>query len=155
MNDVSGMLWDMAMASACAELGCGVVLMHTRGLPSEWQTMSPIPSGEVVSLVLRELHGRVKAVIAAGVQRERIVIDPGFGFGKRGRENDELLQGLDALQEVGLPIGVGLSRKGFLGGEVPAERDAATHAADLVAVRKGAQILRVHDVRGALADVGS
>ncbi len=149
VNDVSGMLWDPAMAATCAELGCGVVVMHTRGLPSEWASQPPIPQEEIAALVLRELRERIAFVTAAGIARERLVIDPGFGFGKRGQENLELLQGLPLLQELGLPLLVGASRKGFLGGSGIEERDAATHAFHAEAVRLGARILRVHDVRGA------
>ena len=151
VNDVSGLLWDGGMAAACAELRCGVVLMHTRGLPSEWNAQSRIASGAVLSLVISGLSRRLDAALSAGVSRERLMLDPGFGFGKRGAENWELLARFAELQTMGFPLLVGLSRKGFLTSEEtpPVQRDAATHAAGAVAALQGAHVLRVHDVRGA------
>ncbi len=149
VNDVSGMLWDDAMAATCAALACGVVVMHTRGRPSEWRALPAMAAADVAPLVARELEARVDAVARGGVHRDCIAIDPGFGFGKRGAENDALLAGLGQLRQIALPMVIGLSRKGFLGGNVAAERDAATHAAGIRAVQQGAQVLRVHDVRGA------
>lgn len=151
VNDVSGGLWDPAMLATCADLRCGVVVMHTRGLPSEWTAQPPIASDAVVPLVVEGLRERVAAALAAGIARERIAVDPGFGFGKRGEENWALLAGLKQLQTLDLPLLVGLSRKGFLApSKSAATRDAATHAADAKAIRAGAHIVRVHDVRGAM-----
>jgi len=158
VNDVSGFLWDRDMAPACAELGCGVVLMHTRGKMEEWRTQPRLPGDAVVSLVLRELGERVESALAAGVQPERIVIDPGFGFGKVGDENYPLLAELDELGVLGYPILVGTSQKSFLGktlekkyGELspPKERGNATLASITAAVLAGAHLVRVHDVKAA------
>ena len=156
VNDVSGGIWDDAMLATCAELQCGVVVMHTRGLPSMWARQTTLPAETVVGSVIEGLRERVAAALAASVTRKRIVVDPGFGFGKRGRENWALLAGLDRLQELDLPMLVGLSRKGFLDpAKTAAERDEATHAADAAAIRGGAHILRVHDVRGAVRSLAA
>lgn len=156
VNDVSGGLWDAAMFRTCANLNCGVVVMHTRGLPSAWASQPPLPHDAVVPLVLAGLFERVHAAVAAGVARDRIVADPGFGFGKRGAENWAMLTRFADFAGLGLPLLAGLSRKGFLTasgaaskGSLP-ERDACTHAANVAAVLSGAHLLRVHDVRGAV-----
>lgn len=157
VNDVSGLQWDGAMAGTVAELGCGVVVMHARGLPSEWKMMKPLRADEVVPLVRSGLETRLQDALAAGVRRERMAVDPGFGFGKLGAENWALLAQLQSLDELGYPVLAGLSRKGFLAPGVPAnERDAQTHAANTIALLHGAHMLRVHDVAGArlAADVG-
>ncbi len=156
VNDVSGGLWDPAMFTCCADLRSGVVLMHTRGLPSAWASQSSLPHNAVAASVLAELRERRGAAEQAGNARDRMVADPGFGFGKRGRENWALLAGLSSFAELGLPLLVGLSRKGFLVSALtPAEdstrtRDERTHAANITAILAGARLLRVHDVRGAV-----
>ena len=155
VNDVSGFLWDPAMAAACAELKCGVILMHTRGRNSEWRTQAPLPHDEVVPLVLRELKRRVEAAISAGVEPAAIVLDPGFGFGKVLDENYPLLAHFDELHTLGYPLLAGVSRKAFLGRrlaqiyghDVPTDqRGNATVAAVTAAVLAGAHLVRVHDV---------
>ena len=115
VNDVSGFLWDPAMAATCAELRCGVILMHTRGRSSEWRAQPPLPHDEVVPLVLRELEERSHAALAAGVEPAAIVLDPGFGFGKCLDENYPLLAHFEELHTLGYPLLAGPSRKGFLG----------------------------------------
>lgn len=157
VNDVSGGLWDDGMRGAWDSLGCGVVLMHTRGRPQEWRSLPPLSEDEVVPLVMAELRVRTEEALTAGVAREAIAIDPGFGFGKMMDENWPLLAGLGGLAELGFPIVAGVSRKGFLrraietsvpethGQSAAALRDA-TIAANTAAVLAGAHILRVHDV---------
>jgi dihydropteroate synthase len=159
VNDVSGLTWDDEMAATCTELRCGVIVMHARGKPQEWRTLPSLPAVEVTPLVLRELGQRVQSALHAGIERERIVIDPGVGFGKRGEENYPLLARIEDLRELGLPVMVGVSRKGFLGeaiaslhgGVVPGveARVSATTAANVAAVLSGAHLLRVHDVLAA------
>ncbi|MHB8392048.1 MAG: dihydropteroate synthase [Acidobacteriaceae bacterium] len=158
VNDVSGFLWDPAMAATCAELGCGVILMHTRGRGSEWRAQPPLPQNEVVPLVLRELEERSRAALAAGVQRAAIVLDPGFGFGKSLDENYPLLAHFEELHALGYPLLAGPSRKSFLGKTLastcgrdvpPGQRDNATLAAVTIAVLAGAQLVRVHSVQAA------
>ncbi|MGI4854908.1 MAG: dihydropteroate synthase [Janthinobacterium lividum] len=156
VNDVSGGLWDAAMFRTCADLQCGLVVMHTRGLPSAWAVQQPLARNVVVPVVLEGLQERLQAAEQAGVVRERIVADPGFGFGKRGAESWALLAGFDVFAGLGLPLLAGLSRKGFLvSAAAPTDdslqmRDERTHAADVAAILSGAHLLRVHDVRGAL-----
>lgn len=147
VNDVSGHLWDPAMASTCAELAVGDVLMHTRGRPQEWKDLPPLAPTEVLPLVLAGLKERIDAATAAGIARERIVLDPGFGFGKRMAENYPLLAGLAELHALGLPLMIGLSRKSFLGKHAAGH---ATTAGNTAAILAGAHILRVHDVAAAV-----
>jgi dihydropteroate synthase len=165
VNDVSGHLWDSAMSATCASLGCGAVLMHTRGYPREWPGLPPLAPEQVVPLVLNELRARLEVAIAAGIPSNRIVLDPGLGFGKRLDENYPLLAHLDKLHELNQPILIGASRKGFLGHTL-AERPSlaalhadippaqarlhATTAANVATIFAGAHILRVHDVRPAV-----
>jgi dihydropteroate synthase len=164
VNDVSAHLWDSAMSATCASLGCGAILMHTRGRPHEWPSLPPLAPDEVLPLVMNELKARLDAAVAAGIPRNRIVLDPGLGFGKRFDENYPLLAHLDQFHELNQPILIGASRKGFLGHTL-AERPSlaalhadippaqarlhATTAANVAAIFAGAHILRVHDVRPA------
>lgn len=160
VNDVSGFQWDPAMAGACARLGCGVVLMHTRGRPGDWKHLPPLQQKEVVPLVQRELRERLQAALDAGVAHERILLDPGFGFGKVFDENYALLAGMDALRGLGQPLLAALSRKSFLGrtlagldggSDAPAEaRGMASLAAMVAAILGGADVVRVHEVRPAM-----
>jgi dihydropteroate synthase len=159
INDVSGLTWDEGMANVVALNGCGLVLMHARGRSKEWQSLPGLESGAVVPLVFAGLCEQMMQAEAAGIQTERIVVDPGFGFGKRGAENFALLAGLGRLRELGRPILAGLSRKGFLGEAVkPYQREelpiaearrVATVAANVAAILAGTHILRVHDLQAA------
>src|SRR5213593_1925334 len=97
VNDVSGFRWDSRMAKTLAELKCGAVLMHMRGRPEEWRTLPPV--ADIVTLVKRGLRERADAAIMAGVKRDRIVLDPGFGFGKNNEENYPLLKRFAELHE--------------------------------------------------------
>lgn len=166
VNDVSGLVWDSAMAAACAELRCGVVLMHTRGRPSEWKTQPQLDPGDVLPLVRDGLKRRLEHAAAAGVERERVVLDPGFGFGIVGEDNYPLLARMDELLALGQPLMAGLSRKSFLGrtlgralngadtqADLSApvrERGTVSLAATTAAILAGASIVRVHDVRPAV-----
>lgn len=160
VNDVSGFLWDSEMASACNHLGCGVVLMHTRGRPDEWKTQTQLAAAEVLPMVKRELAERLRVALGAGIPQERIVLDPGYGFGKRFEENYSLLARQVELRELGQPLLAGLSRKSFLartlgplhgGADAPVEnRLYASLSATVAAILGGASIVRVHDVRPAV-----
>jgi dihydropteroate synthase len=153
INDVSGFLWDPLMRKTLAELKCGAVLMHMRGRPQEWKTLPPL--SEVVTVVKRELRERSDTAVIAGMKRERMVIDPGFGFGKNREENYPLLRRLEEFHELRFPLLVGVSRKSFIGRALAHNgKDAAipdrlfgTLAAETVAIMKGAHIIRTHDVR--------
>jgi dihydropteroate synthase len=156
VNDVSGFLWDPQMAKTVAEMKCGVVLMHMRGRPEQWRTLPP--PGDVVLLVKRELKQWAEAAVLAGVRRERIVLDPGFGFGKSFDENYPLLSRFSELQQAGFPLLVGTSRKSFIGRTLatggqdapPQDRLFGTLAAQTALILKGAHILRTHDVKPAV-----
>ncbi len=155
-NDVSGLRWDAEMASTLAGLKCGVVLMHTRGRPAEWRTLPPL--ADPVGTVKRELRRGAESALMAGVARTRIVLDPGFGFGKSFDENYPLLAHFDALQELRYPLLAGVSRKSFIGRTLakdssdapPQERLYGSLAAMTAAILKGAHIVRVHDVKAAV-----
>jgi dihydropteroate synthase len=159
VNDVSGFTWDSAMPATCAALHCGVALMHTRGRPREWPTLPLIPPPAVMPIILTGLRDSISAARAAGIPSNRIVLDPGFGFGKIGDENYAILAQFDQIHQFGLPILAGASRKGFLartlapfhnGNAAPSDaRLTATTAANVAAILAGAHILRVHDVREA------
>ncbi len=154
VNDVSGMTWDPEMAATAGGLSCGVVLMHTRGKPANWKDLPPEP--RIVQVVQHELHECVQHAIGAGVHHDRIVLDPGFGFGKRFENNYPLLRKFEDLHSMGFPLMVGLSRKSFLGRTAgtrfgadlgPQERLHPSLAGAVIAAMKGAHIVRVHDVR--------
>ncbi len=159
VNDVSGLTWDEAMASAIAATGCGLVLMHTRGRPAEWATQERLEHDEVLQTVFAGLMQQLALAEAAGIPDEKIVADPGFGFGKRGAENWALLAGLSRLHELGTPLLAGVSRKSFLGDAVsplqasgmekPEARRIASVAAGVAAILAGAHVLRVHDLQAA------
>ena len=148
VNDVSALHHDPGSAPFLATRDCPVILMHMRGNP---QTMARhVVYGDVVAEVQRELAASVARAEAAGIARGRLTVDPGFGFAKTAEHSLALLRRLDALQSLGLPILVGVSRKGFVGvygAEYdPGRRAPASIAAALFAVMQGASILRVHDV---------
>ncbi len=157
VNDVSGLLWDEAMAATCAKLECGLVLMHARGRPAEWKSLPRLKPEEVVPLVKRELAERRDSAIDAGVAPERVVLDPGFGFGKMQDANYPLLRGLPELATLGQPLLAGVSRKSFLGHTLAplygaanapvSAREHATLAATTIAILMGASVVRVHQVR--------
>lgn len=153
VNDVSGFRWDAQMLKTLAELKCGAVLMHMRGRPEEWRTLPAV--SDIVVLVKRELRAWADAAQMAGVKRERIVLDPGFGFGKSFQENYPLLKRFDELHELRYPLLAGVSRKSFVGRALArngkdapvAERIYGTVAAETALILKGAHIIRTHDVR--------
>jgi dihydropteroate synthase len=153
VNDVSGFRWDPQMAKTLARLQCGAVLMHMRGRPEDWHSLPPL--SDVVTLVKRELRTWAEAAHIAGVKRERLMLDPGFGFGKSFQENYPLLKRFDELHEMRYPLLAGVSRKSFLGRAlarngndrpVP-ERLYGTLAAETALILKGAHVIRTHDVR--------
>jgi dihydropteroate synthase len=156
VNDVSAFRWDPLMAKTVADLKCGAVLMHSRGRPDEWRSLDP--PGDIVLLVKRELKEWAEGAVLAGIRRERIVLDPGFGFGKRFEENYPLLAKFSDFQSVGFPLMAGTSRKSFIGRTLaqgghdvpPPERLYGTLATQTALILKGAHILRTHDVRPAV-----
>jgi len=153
VNDISGFRWDPKMAKTLAELKVGAVLMHTRGRPEEWRTLPPI--ADPVLLVKRDLRQWAESATLAGIKRDHLVLDPGFGFGKRFEENYPLLAHFGELQQMGFPLLAGVSRKSFIGralardgNDAPVEkRHYGTLAAEATLILKGAHIIRTHDVR--------
>ena len=147
VNDISA-LEDEGMALLCAERGAAVVLMHMKGQP---RTMQDAPVyQDVVSEVGAFLLSAAERALAAGIAKEKIILDPGIGFGKRTVDNLSLLAYLAEIRLKGYPMLVGLSRKSFIGeicGRELSERLAGTIAANAAAIMAGADIIRVHDVR--------
>jgi dihydropteroate synthase len=156
VNDISGFRWDPKMAKTLAELKVGAVLMHTRGRPEEWRSLPPI--GDPVLAVKRELRQWAEAAILAGIKRDHLALDPGFGFGKNFEENYPLLAHFAELQQVGYPLVAGTSRKSFIGRtlardgqDAPVEqRLYGTLATETALILKGAHVIRTHDVRCAV-----
>jgi len=146
INDVRALTAPGALAVA-VETGCAVCLMHMQGEP---RTMQQAPHyGDVVNEVKAFLVARAQSCRAAGLRADRISIDPGFGFGKTLAHNAALMRGLDALTETGWPLAVGVSRKSMLGkitGRAAGERVYGSIALAVMAVMKGARIVRAHDV---------
>ena len=148
VNDVSALTWDPQSAGIVAAAGVPVVLMHHRGDPA---TMQQAPQyDDVLVEVFEWLEERIAAAEAAGIAREKILVDPGIGFGKSVAHNLELINGLALFHGLGCPIVLGASRKrmiGALAGEAPADqRLPGSLALAIKAVEQGAQIVRVHDV---------
>lgn len=148
INDVTGLAGDPLMIEVAADTRAGVCVMHMQGTP---QTMQDNPMyGDVVAEVRDYLRGRRDALEKAGIARERICLDPGVGFGKTHAHNIELMANCHAFHELGCPILVGHSRKGFLGkllDDKETDRTNATVGAALALAVQGVQIIRVHDVR--------
>lgn len=156
INDVSGLTWDDRMSHLLAASDCGCVLMHTRGRPEEWRDLPSLAAEEVLPLVSEGLRDIVQRAVNARIARDRIVLDPGFGFGKRMEENFPLLGRLAELHQLGLPLLSGTSRKSFVA-RMPAHaidgssRLAGSIAAMTASILAGAHIVRVHDVKEAVA----
>jgi dihydropteroate synthase len=154
INDVCAGQWDPQMLPTLAEQACGAVLMHTRGRPEEWRNQPRLDGDALTDLVSRELRARADAALQAGIERDRIVLDPGFGFGKNFEENYGLLARFSRLNALGFPLLSGTSRKSFLGRTLarngqdapPNQRLMGTLATVTASVLAGAHIVRVHDV---------
>ena len=163
VNDIAALQAPGALELVAANGKCGICLMHMRGTPRSMQAEPAY--GDVVGEVAAFLGQRIAAAEAAGIERERIVVDPGIGFGKAPAHNIELLRRQDALLALGVPLLVGWSRKSTLArlagldataptGRSPAGQErllAASVAAALLAVQRGARIVRVHDVAATVA----
>jgi dihydropteroate synthase len=154
INDVTALTGDPAMIPLAAETGCGVCAMHSRGAPRTMQN-NPVYA-DVVAEVLEYLRARRDALLAAGIDQDRITLDPGIGFGKTTEHNLQLLANARRFHELGCPVLVGHSRKRFLakvicrrspdGYPAIADRTAGTIGVALSMARQGVQILRVHDI---------
>ncbi len=149
INDVSGLRENSGMAELAASEEVPVILMHMKGSP---RTMQENPVYEdLVSEIYASLSGSVDTALKAGISRDRIIIDPGIGFGKTFEDNLVILDRLHEFRSLGVPICIGVSRKSFLGATLgitePKKRLIGSLAANIIAVRAGARIVRVHDVR--------
>jgi dihydropteroate synthase len=152
VNDVSALRLDEKMTELCARTSCGVILMHSRGTVSEMATYVHATYGsDVTGEVSAELAERAGAAEGAGVARDAIVLDPGFGFSKRTEQSLTILRELPRLVDQGYPVLLGLSRKRLIGeltGVTDAgHRDAATTGANVYGFLRGARLFRVHDAR--------
>jgi len=153
VNDVSGLQWDPKMKKTVAGLECGLVLMHSRGRPDEWAALPAV--ADLVMLVKRELRERADAAVMAKIRRDRIVLDPGFGFGKRHEENHPLLRRFHEFHELYFPLLAGVSRKSWIGRALAdngqdaavSERLFGTLGAEVALALKGAHVIRTHDVK--------
>lgn len=148
INDVTALRADPGLAGLAARTGVGLVLMHMRGTPRTMQLDTDY--GDVAAEVRGALADARRAALDAGCEPDQIAVDPGIGFGKSLDGNLELLARLDEIAALGAPVWVGPSRKSFLGALLdvgPDERVTASVAACLAAARRGAHVLRVHDVR--------
>ena len=147
VNDISSLTDDPALATLAAETGIAVIMMHKQGIP---ETMQANPSYvDVVSEVRDYLLARAREAVMAGISPERIILDPGIGFGKRHEDNCALIAGLAKIADGGYPVLMALSRKSCIGkmtGRETGNRIPGTLAANMLAVQNGAKALRVHDV---------
>jgi len=164
INDVSGFTWDPnsnpTISRVCAEARAGVVLSHTRGRPEEWRTQPQLAPNALISLVHDGLAASLSLAARSGIPPQAVVIDPGYGFGKRFGENFSLLARQSDLLTLGRPLLTGVSRKSFLGHALatlhagqPApidQRETASIAAMVASILNGASIVRVHNVRPAV-----
>jgi dihydropteroate synthase len=145
VNDVSGGAADPQMFATVAELGCKYSLMHWRGHSKDMNSKAIY--SDVVSEVIQEINSQLQKALAAGIKRENIILDPGIGFAKDAEHNWEILERIDEFVSLGYPILVGHSRKRFLGGEMPEDREEATVKLTQSLSGKGIWGVRVHGVK--------
>jgi dihydropteroate synthase len=144
INDVSGGIADPQMHTTAAELNVKYILMHWRGHSIDMNSQAIY--GDVVADVKSELSVQIEKALAAGISRHNLYIDPGLGFAKDAEHNWELLKRIDEIVELGYPVLVGASRKRFLGGDTPLEREGATLDVTRGLIGKGIWGVRVHSV---------
>jgi len=145
INDVSGGLSDPAMFATVKRLGVPYVLMHWRGESKDMNSRAIY--ADVVTDVISELNSQIDAALDAGINKSQIIIDPGLGFAKDAEHNWEILRNLNAFTSLGYPVLIGASRKRFLGGDKPDEREAATIELTRTLVPQGIWGVRVHSVK--------
>ncbi len=148
INDISAFRFDADLPRIVCETGAGVILMHMRGTPRTMQQMSPSP--DILAEIHKDLGKAVDRATGAGVQGDRILLDPGIGFGKTVQDNLKILNQLAFLHRLGFPLLLGASRKGFIGKVLETEvsqRLFGTAASVAASVMRGAHIVRVHDAR--------
>ena len=148
INDISALSDDPDLADVIVRYNAGIVLMHKKGLPSDMQD-NPVYE-DAVSEIRKYLETRINYALEKGISSDRIIIDPGIGFGKRLQDNIDIIKNIETFRETGYPVLVGHSRKSFLGmltDREPEERLGASLAAGIISAVNGADILRVHDVK--------
>ena len=145
INDVSGGLADPEMLITAAELKTPYIAMHWRGQSKEMNSMATY--GDVVREVIAELQGRIAAALDAGISHDKLIIDPGIGFAKDAHHNWEIIDHIEEFVELGFPVLIGASRKRFLGGDTPDEREAASIALTKRLSTTGIWGVRVHSVK--------
>jgi dihydropteroate synthase len=159
VNDVSAFAWDPQMPAVIAQMKCAAILMHMRGRPEAWRTQPP--DSDIVRTVKTELQAAAASATTAGIAKECLMLDPGFGFGKNFDENYPLLARFAEFHELGFPLLSGTSRKSFIGrtlatdgADAPvASRLFGTLATVTASVLASAHVVRVHDVKAAVATV--
>jgi len=151
INDPSGLTIDPELARAARQADAGLIVNHMRGMPETWAKLPPLKNP--LATIAAELDASVHRAVGAGVERRRIVIDPGLGFGKRKEQNAEILARLEELARLELPLMVGPSRKHFLARETALETEFAGAAAVTAAILYGVHMVRVHDVKSMKAVV--
>jgi dihydropteroate synthase len=144
INDPSGLTFEPQLAKIVSLHDAGLILNHMRGRPETWAKLPPLP--DVMGTIARDLEATASRARHAGIDRAKIVIDPGIGFGKRKEQNSAILARLRELARLDLPIMVGPSRKSFLTQPTPQETQFATAAAVTISILGGAHLVRVHDL---------
>ncbi len=157
VNDVWGLRMDVSMADVVAQIGCPIVLMHNRSKPKNVSQEEKLGAryvgvhyDDLIAEVCRELQESIDLALAAGIRREQIIIDPGIGFGKTVAQNVRLINELDQIKALGYPLLLGTSRKSFIGYTLdlpPEDRVEGTAVTVAIGVDRGADIIRVHDVK--------
>jgi dihydropteroate synthase len=155
VNDISGLRFSENMAETIASLNVPVVMMHMKGMPENMQ-VNPGYSN-VIEEIKEYFQENIEIALSSGINKEKIIIDPGIGFGKRLADNIAIIKNLGQFKKFDLPILIGVSRKSFLGlitGENdPLEREAETITGNLIAIMNGASIIRVHNVKNAVKSI--
>jgi dihydropteroate synthase len=157
INDVWGLRMDQEMAAFVGQCGCPIVIMHNRSKPKDVEQETRLGGryvgvqyDDLISDIRQELQRSIDIALNQGVDKNRIILDPGLGFGKSVEQNLRLLDELDSLKDLGYPLLVGPSRKSFIGFTLnlpPDERVEGTAATVAIAIDRGADIIRVHDVK--------
>jgi len=155
VNDISALTFCEDMAETAAQLDVPVILMHIKGTP---ENMQKDPSyTDVIRELKQYFHNRIDYAYSKGIKKEKIIIDPGIGFGKRMEDNIRIIKHLYEFREFELPVLMGVSRKSFLGRisgeEDPKAREAETVTANVISILNGANIIRVHDVKNAVKSI--
>lgn len=155
VNDISALRFSDQMADTIAKLEVPVILMHIKGTPENMQK-DPFYK-DLIPELKQYFHAAIDFALSKGIKKEKVIIDPGIGFGKRLQDNIEIVKKLHEFEEFELPISMGLSRKSFLGAisdePDPVKREAETITANIIAILNGVSIIRVHNVENAVKSI--